>query len=231
MSSPNWYDKVSQSIQFASNQTNNWFCLKLFTSFRSFDWLIHLRTVLWTLCVVAVMTLVLLQMFYFILYLKYRYILKIPRPMIKKSRIVISLFIINSLAILILFNSTSLSPLGYGLKSFAIGFNTVANVYPRSKLTIISSYIEANIESYLSGRQEKFQPKDLSLNGFRSSSGLKEFIFEPAIFQHVGLQSSLGGYAKWEGIFKLQYRPFQSYSFEKEYSSANIQFDPQFWVS
>ena len=74
-----------------------------------------------------------------------------------------------------------------------------------------------------------FLPKDLLLKEFKNEFRLKEYIVEPAVFQHVGLQSSFSQrlFDKFN-IFKVQYRPFQSYSFNKEYLRP-IVFDPNYW--
>lgn len=91
--------------------------------------------------------------------------------------------------------------------------------------------MEKNILDYIQGKSSKFYPKDLALNSFRSSSGFEEFILEPSVFQHTGLHSSLGtGLVDMSGIRKVQYRPFQSYSFMKEYSDK-IEFNLSFWLS
>ena len=65
----------------------------------------------------------------------------------------------------------------------------------------------------------KFEPKDLLLRKFKTKFNLKEFILEPSVFQHVGLQSSfnsMNAFAGGKDIYKVQFRPFQSYSFMKE---------------
>lgn len=228
--SPYWYEKILQAIE-ALPPSDNWFCLKLFTSFRSYDWLIHMPTVLISALIVLAISFILIRIFYFILYLKYRFILGINRQQTHRSKLIVFIFILNSVLIVALFNARHVSPLGYGVHGFSIGFNTVANVFPRSKLAIIYTYLEATIDAYLAGRVSVFEPKDLALNGFRVRTRLKEFIAEPAVFQHVGLQSSLGGTISWHGISNVQYRPFQSYSFEKEYSKSPISFDPKYWTT
>lgn len=227
--SPDWYSKLRTTLEKLTPR-DNWFCLKLFTSFRPFDWLIHPPTVLISLLVAMILSLLFTRLFYFILYLKYRFILGISRPQIHRSKIVVFIIVINSLLIVGLFYSQHVSPLGYGVSSFAIGFNTVANVFPQSKLAALSTHFESAIDGYVSGGLE-FEPKDISLNRFRSKTRLKELILEPAIFQHVGLQSSLGGSVNLNSISRVQYRPFQSYSFEKEFSSIEIRFDPAYWIS
>lgn len=227
---PEWFDRTMDAIK-SLDSFNNWFCLKLFTSFRTYDWLTHIPTVFTSIFMSLFISLIFFYVFHLVLYLKYRLIFRINRPHISVSRYIMLIFTINSILIIFLYRANHISPIGYGVHSFSIGFNTVANIYPFDKLHLISSYLKSNLENFLSGRELIFRPKDLALSSFRSQTGFYEYIVEPAIFQHVGLQSTLGGPVKLEGISDLQYRPFQSYSYEKEYSKIPIQFDQLYWTS
>lgn len=229
--SPDWYNRIMEAIDIIDTSSSNWFCLKLFTSFRSYDWLIHIPTIFISICMAIFISFVFVRLFYFVLYLKHRFIFQIPRPQIPVSKYVVLIFAINAILMLFMYRANHVSPIGYGVRSFSLGFNTVANVYPRDKLRLIASYLESGFDDFQSGRAPIFKPKDLSLNSFRSHTGYREYIVEPSIFQHVGLQSSLGGPVTWQGIESVQYRPFQSYSFEKEYSKIPIRFDPTYWTS
>ena len=131
---------------------------------------------------------------------------------------------------------THISPLGYGLHEFSLGFNTVANVYPNAILNDLSLFMrEYALEFVLKGVSDmyKFEPKDLLLKKFKKKYNLKEFILEPSVFQHVGLQSSFSFAnvlnTENNNIYKVQFRPFQSYSFLKEYTRP-LTFDPVYWL-
>ncbi len=148
----------------------------------------------------------------------------------------------NNLAIIILsvnliifisfINSASIKPLGYGIKQYSQGFNTVAMLYPREQLKLFSNYLEKSVKNYIfSGDGKKFIPKDLSMNTYRYQMNLKEYIVEPAIVQHVGIHSSLRNLNfPPENILNNQYRPFQSYSFMKNYNFL-IKFDSNYWLT
>lgn len=227
---PDWYDRIMEALDPLAS-SDDWFCLKLFTSFRSFDWLIHIPTVLMSIAIALLISYVFTRLFYFVLYLKHRFVFRISRPQIPVSKFVVLIFILNSMLMVYLYRANHVSPIGYGIHTFSIGFNTVANVYPSNKLRLIASFLESSFDDYRSGREDVFKPKDIALNTFRSRTGLHEYIFEPAVFQHVGLQSSMGRPVSWEGIARVQYRPFQSYSFEKEYSKQPILFNSTYWTS
>jgi hypothetical protein len=147
------------------------------------------------------------------------------------------LLFVNTLFIHLYLKSTHISPLGYGLHEFSLGFNAVANVYPREVIKSLATYLE----DYFTHSYENFKnleffeitPKDLLLKKFKTKYNLKEFILEPSVFQHVGLQSSLS-YTEFDSteIYKQQYKPFQSYSYLKEYAKERrdeIKFDPNEW--
>jgi hypothetical protein len=220
IASLNWYELLANALgQIVSNHDRDWFCLKLFTSYRFYDWIVHPRTLFKYALTSGLLALVSIGAFLLVRN--------------KKSTSVwsLALLVANSTLVIFWLHSVSISPLGYGIRQFSIGFNTVANVYPRMKLAMISNFMRNHVADYLSGVSKTFEPKDILLNKFKRTLSFEEFIVEPAIFQHVGVQSSLSA-SKFNpnGIWHIQYRPFQSYSFEKEYS-ALIQFNVQYWLS
>lgn len=212
-----WYEKIVESLaRIGTDQ--NLLCLKLFTAFRFYDWIMHPPTVLKIVCCMVgwfvVSTWVVLR----------------RQP--KKRPLMMLLFGLNAALLVVWLQSTSVDPLGYGLKRFSLGFNTVAMVYPSGRLALASDYINNHLDNFLSGSLNNFQPKDILLKQLKSNMRLGEYIVEPSVFQHVGFQSSLkNGHLNLKGIAQIQNRPFQSYSFEKEYSTPPVSFDPVFWNS
>ena len=75
-----------------------------------------------------------------------------------------------------------------GLHHFDLGFGMVAVLYQQSA---ISSLIDFYRNYLKTTPPHLLKPKDLSPNIFKTESGLKEFVFNPSIFQHCGVHSSL----------------------------------------
>ena len=138
------------------------------------------------------------------------------------------LLFVHTLLLVFLLKFTHISPLGYGLSAFTIGFNSVANLYPRCLLGQLSTYIENYLVTLQSFKA--FLPKDLLLVRFEKEFGYSEYIVEPALFQHVGLQSSMSQLLSPVRVETVQSRPFQSYSFIKEYWRP-IAFDADYWFN
>ncbi len=110
-------------------------------------------------------------------------------------------------------------------------------VFPRFILNDLSLFMCEYVSKFVKQQQHKqqdmhkFEPKDLLLRKFKKNFNLKEFILEPSVFQHVGLQSSfnsVNAFANEKNIYKVQFRPFQSYSFMKEYTKT-LTFDLTYW--
>ena len=234
IAAPDWYPKVKDAInQIEYNGRNNWLCLKLFISYRFTDWLVYIPTVF--------SSILFLIWLLFIECLIFQIVRVQLLGTIKRERL-LSLKKLNKQAIIIItvnliifisfINSSSIKPFGYGLKQYSQGFNTVALIFPRQQFTPFANYLEKSIQNYISEDSivNKFVPKDLSMNIYRNKMNLKEYIIEPAIFQHVGVHSSLRN-LRYEptNIKNNQYRPFQSYSFMKHYNFL-IKFDPNFWL-
>jgi hypothetical protein len=227
IASHDWYEKISNAldeIQSQSSSSSKWLCLKLFTSFRYYDFFIHLPTMLNIILYSFLSTLV--QMFILFMIIS------------RRSHFLGDFLIlfVNTLFIQLYIKSTHISPLGYGLHEFSLGFNAVANVYPREVIKSLSTYLD----DYFTYSYENFKnleffeitPKDLLLKKFKTKFNLREYILEPSVFQHVGLQSSLS-YNEFDSreIFKQQYKPFQSYSYLKvcAIERDEIKFDPNKW--
>ena len=221
-----WYEKIYEALRIVDDKepksTSKWLCIKLFTSYRYFDFLTHMPTLIKTILVTFLASFIQMIVLISLRLIKFKFLRHFE---------LYALFL-NTLLIVFWLNFTHISPLGYGISEYSIGFNTVANVYPRSILGALSLYIERYVKRYLHDAKTditSFLPKDLLLKEFKNEFRLKEYIVEPAVFQHVGLQSSFSQrlFDKFN-IFKVQYRPFQSYSFNKEYLRP-IVFDPNYW--
>ena len=106
-------------------------------------------------------------------------------------------------------------------------------VFPRFISNDLSLFMCEYVFKFVQQQQDlhKFEPKDLLLGKFKTKFNLKEFILEPSVFQHVGFQSSfnsMNAFAGEKDIYKVQFRPFQSYSFMKENTEA-LAFDSIYW--
>ena len=127
------------------------------------------------------------------------------------------------------------------LHEFTLGFNTVAIVFPRFILAHIATSIDKYYDEFFRhfGTHLHFNlmPKDEYLKEFKEKFNLKEFLLEPSVFQHVGLQSSMSmsDVNESRDMFKQEYGPFQSYSFLKEgeeyLKNSKIKFNSNEWNS
>ena len=216
---PDWYTKLCDAIRKIENKQDEWMSLKLFTSFRHFDWLTHFETVFNSILFICLLFLIQFKT------VSNRFV-GTKQKKLKAFVLFVNLFFFKWLL-----NSNSISPLGYGLKKFSQGFNTVAVVYPKEQLNFIAEYLEDKINSHLT-QGKLFLPKDLAISQYRRDNHLREYILEPSIVQHVGVHSSLRNDIfnrnSNRNIIDYQYRPFHSYSFMKEYSDL-IKFEDKFW--
>ena len=224
IASHEWYEKVNEALNLIEHNNNEkWLCLKLFTSFRYYDFFTHWPTLVKMFAWDFILTL--LQSFVLI-------------KLCRFSPCHSFILLLNTILIHIWLKCTHISPLGYGLHQFTLGFNAVANVYPREILKDLAinfnDYFQNLVENF--GRQNLFEiiPKDEFLKKFKEKFNLKEFILEPSVFQHVGLQSSrsYNEYTSELSDYKRQYKPFQSYSFlkeEYEEHSSQIKFNSNEW--
>jgi len=225
IASHDWYEKIVKALDEIQSKTNKrWLCLKLFTSFRFYDFFIHFQT--------------LFQMIFYVLFLTLIQVILFVKF---SSRFIKSHFFIlfvNTFLIQVWLKSTHVSPLDYGLHEYSLGFNAVANVYPREILqdlaTFLGDYFKYVCDNFKKNNIIEMMPKDEYLNEFKKRFNLKEFILEPSVFQHVGLQSSKSyevfteDRANYKTIYKRQFKPFQSYSFLREYA-AEIRFNSNEW--
>ncbi|CAF0776666.1 unnamed protein product [Brachionus calyciflorus] len=226
----NWYDKIIDAVVELKN--TNWYCLKLFTSFREYDWLTYPYGVFIFVLKVFFTMYIFIKLFKFFLVFKNQCVKKFlkMRKTLHLTKFILFVLILNSFLVHVRFNEVSVNPIGYGVKEYSIGFNAIANLYPKDKLIMIADFLEKNIMDFVNGKTDSFEPKDLALDLIGKVLDYKEFTLEPSVFQHTGLQSSLGGPTNYEGVRFNQLRPFQSYSFIKEYKK-DILFDPEFWLS
>lgn len=231
IASKNWYDKTIEAAEYVKK--TNWFCIKLFTSFREFDWAIYPFSVFYSIIKVIIIFYIINQIYLFLLKLKTKFlkkIIKISKECRKMPKLIKFIIFVNAILIVLRLNELSIRPIGYGVKEYSIGFNAIANLYPKCKLNELADFIETNIMNFMTGKSDGFEPKDIALELFRKKYGYKQFTVEPSIFQHTGLQSSLGEPISYKNIKNDQNRPFQSYSFIKEYKE-DILFDPEFWLT
>ena len=219
-----WYDKISAILSRLESERDlveaKWLCVKLFTSYRYFDFFTHAPTMAKTIFIIFISSLVQICLCSKFGLITLRYF----------KRVECILLCLNTALILLWVKSTHISPLGYGLHEYSLGFNMVANVYPRANLALLFAYFNKYIHSFARGDFTFFLPKDFLLEEVRKDHGLSEYILEPSLFQHVGLHTSIN-YFKWENeielMYKNQYKPFQSYSFIKEYTKP-IVFNPNY---
>ncbi len=160
IAAPNWYESLTTAlneIELTSQQTkNNWICLKLFTGFRWFDWLIHIPTVLGSLLQVFLWTLFQILA----LQILTRYCTNSSGTF---HYTVIGVIGVNLLIFIVVLNSSVINPLGHGIKVYDQGFNAVAVIYPREQLKLFSDYLEAHIQKFFRGELERI-PKDILLS-------------------------------------------------------------------
>lgn len=221
IAAPNWYISLMNVFK---DLDNDWFCLKLFTSYKWLDWLKHIQTVFNATLLSIIL--------FFIL----RPILRLVVH--KLVLLDLAILFISSVSIVILWKSLSIAPLGYGIIRFTQGFNTVANVYQRKYLKIIYEYLSYTVDEHLRNQKITFSAKDIALGNLIRKLGLQEFIIEPCLFQHIGLHSSLDSYndeyikneiSKVHNVLRYQYGPFQSYSFIKEFGENTIEFNSSYF--
>jgi hypothetical protein len=227
-----WYSQLKNTLQNLEAHQCDWMMLKLFISYRNFEWL--LLPYRWIVTVFQAIIIALIEYKIFSFFIETR---KVNR------RFLILILFVNTIILLAWLNCYSVRPLGNGLINYAQGFNTVANVYPREKLKLLSNHLNKTNRQYLESGKN-FKPKDIAIEEFRRSSsslwwfnGFKyklnnEYIVEPTVVQHIGIYSSLSNDQSdinSQSLLKLQYRPFQSYSFRSH--REPIQFDPQWFLS
>ena len=162
IAAPDWYERLLTAlneIELASHRSNQqWICLKLFTGFRWHDWIIHGPTVLSSLLYIA-----LWGSLQTLVYLLIRSCSSFPRLFRQQTNQAAIVIFANMLAFTVVLNSSSIEPLGHGVKAYNQGFNTVAVVYPREQLRLFADYMEAHIQKFFSGKLERI-PKDVLLS-------------------------------------------------------------------
>jgi hypothetical protein len=219
----NWYEKTIDAINKLNSYTNDWFSLKLFVSFGKFDWIFDIDSVIRSVLFVFLFTLTQsLFLSYLINFLnngscsfnvEFFYsrgtlnLRNIPRKCIL-------LIFFHTILFKLYLNSTSITPLGTGVREFLQGFNLVASVYPNDQLNLMSIYLETFFKNYLKNNMpgNLFIPKDELLKSYIKENHLREFVVQPSFFQHIGVFSSLS--VRGPDLKSLQNFNFESYSFE-----------------
>ena len=209
-----WYEKTINSIDKLNNYNYDWFCLKLFTSFQSFDWLKNTAAIIKSIFFIIFFTLVQCLFLNYLLNRKNKQVL--PYGSSKRynglPKKYIFLTFLHTTALKFYLNGSAAFPLGTGVHEFSQGFNTVAIVYPYLQLNLLSNYLEQHVRDFITGKSSPLYPKDLLINRYVKENHLKEYIAEPSFFQHIGVYSSLG--TRGTDLMTFQFGPFESYSFE-----------------
>lgn len=162
IAAPDWYERlltVLDEIELASQHSSQqWVCLKLFTGFRWHDWVIHGPTVLNSLLFIALWGS--LQTF---VYQAIHSCSSYPSLFRQPTNQTVIVILTNLLVFTVVLNSSSIKPLGHGVKAYSQGFNTVAVVYPREQLRLFADYMEEHIQKFFDGELER-TPKDVLLS-------------------------------------------------------------------
>lgn len=212
-----WFTRVKHlTASIPASLAYKWFDIKLFTGYKFFDWdwlsfkYALSKVVLISICL-SVLT------FYVYSFLIKRY------SSISVSKLGVFLILVNSFGLIVVFNTTSVSPIRSGIREYATGFGGVSVLYNRLYSIRFAEYLERVVSDYVSGKSDFFQPKDLLIEEFRRGNNLSEFIAEPSVFQHTGMHSS------------LYERDLNSVGFEKMFKSFSfldndklIKFDEKF---
>lgn len=162
IAAPDWYERLLAALDeielTSQHSSQQWVCLKLFTSFRWHDWLIHGPTVLSSLLYIA-----LWGSLQILVCQAIRGYSSYPRLFRQPTNQTVIVILANMLVFTVVLNSSSIKPLGHGVKAYNQGFNTVAVVYPREQLRLFADYMEAHIQKFFNGELERI-PKDVLLS-------------------------------------------------------------------
>jgi hypothetical protein len=117
-------------------------------------------------------------------------------------------------------------PLTYGLSSYVQGFNTVAFMMNPKFMPAFADSLSDMVRNAVENSDDSAHfPIDIYMERFRREEGLLEKSFEPVIFQHTGLYSSLSHQV-------LDVSSGNHWAFSSKYFDADgkpIVFDPTFW--
>ena len=108
LAAENWYETLIKSIDNL-NEEEPWYVLKLFTSYRWYDWLTHPCSIFKLICKSLIL-----------FWIK---ILILSQILTRIGNIYKIFLFVNSFLIFFLINCVSISPLDYGIHSFSLGFN------------------------------------------------------------------------------------------------------------
>jgi len=80
----------------------------------------------------------------------------------------------------------------FGVNNYFQDFNLVAILLNKDHLTRLADYLEFNLsETFRKKNIYIFGPKDVAINNYARDSGLSILSFEPVVFQHTGIFSSV----------------------------------------
>lgn len=208
--SHNWFNRIQAALESSKlKNRHDWSYVKLFTGYKLFDWDFVWRPIILVKIIMFALFLFIVQ--YTIAYHLY------PK---RFSNISFFLIFANSVALVVVFNATSVNPVGAGIHEYTTGFGTVSVLVPRHRLTDISKFLIKIVNDLVTKQNDNFMPKDLLLDKFRRNIGDVEFVFEPSLVQHIGYYSSVYARDTSEEGYK---RMFKSYSFLSHFRP--IQFD------
>ena len=197
----NWYEKILQSLnQLPENLSNKWFCIKLFTGYKFFDW----DFIQFPLVIIKI--------------LFYSFILSLIQLYICKTLNLFNMFIgfvlfVNTVSLLTFFTATSVNPVQKSLREYNTGFGAVSILISNSNSLKLANYIDSVVYNYTQLKSNFFIPKDLLISKFVQDNSLIELISEPSLVQHTGMHSSLYLRNLNDQGFKAM---FKSYSFVDE---------------
>jgi hypothetical protein len=207
-----WYEKLNNALLITKKRyEDDWLCMKLFTSY----WILDFTKLIHPYSLVGV---VVLSGF---LVIAQVYVLKVLNR--KPNKYVIGILFVNAVVFTSFFIMIYARPAQLGVQSFDSGFGTVAVVFPHSKVKGLYEYIDRVVDNYVNDRSSFFIPKDLLIEEYKNANGFYELKYEPSLFQHIGLYSSLYLY---DNTFK---KIFKSYSFED--NDKPITFDLDYLLS
>ena len=177
----NWFDSLTRGLDYIRKNfnENEFIYMKLFSGYKFFDW--EWLSFPFMVLKVAFYSLVLFC-FNLSLILKLKF---------KLTNVKIFSLLVNSFSLCVVFYAISVAPCGFGVRLYSTGFGTVSLLIPNSKLLLLSRHLQTNMYGYLDGSVTKFNAKDILMDEFKVRNNFKEFIIEPSLVQHIGMQSSL----------------------------------------
>lgn len=198
-----WFNRVETIIKMIPSE-NKCFLVKLFTGYKFYDWN-------WLLFKYALLKVLFLSFIIaFTTFCINLLLTKLFQYKNTKTEFKLVLIAINSIGLIVFFNTTSTTPIKSGIREYSTGFGGVAALFNRGNSIKFALYLEKIVSDYLNGKSDFFLPKDLLIENYRQLNNLTEFIVEPSMFQHIGFHSSLYSRDLTQNGFDSM---FKSYSF------------------